>query len=259
MECPPDPKRQRSSDPDDQMGTCGSEHPSSFATASSAYRATFNEVRNHHFTRLAAADCELLVGRFVTAPDPESLGPNLAYEERKLAWVLTGEELHALQGFNANKVADRLKFGCAQEEAVLGGTQVMRVYLLPATDAVLCEWDTFLNLIGQHYDQQVATLLEVHRSALKQIPFTEIQQTDPTFDLVALDTAYGDDRRSSPTVYAASTNRLIDARAFLHHELGLNEHADLPFTQIRTSPEATKAYMVPNRSLIGLDYQDVQL
>ena len=179
--------------------------------------------------------------------------------DRKLAWVLTGQELHALQGFNASQVADRLKFGCAQEGAVLEGTQLIRVYLLPATDAVLCEWDAFLNLIGQHYGHKVATLLEVHRSALKQIPFTEIQQTDPALDLVALDTAYGDGRRASPTVYAASTNRLIDARAFLHHELGLNEHADLPFTQIRTSAEATKAYMVPNRSLIGLDYQDVQL
>ena len=102
-----------------------------------------------------------------------------------------------------------------------------------------------------------AGLLGVHRAALKQSSFAAIQSEDPSLDMVALDTAYADPRRSSPAVYTASRNRLVDARAFLCHELGLNEHADLPITQERTSAHATRAAMVPSVSLKGLGYVDV--
>jgi hypothetical protein len=191
-----------------------------------AYRATFSEGSNAR-PKPTASDCALLVDRFITAPSGASIGPKLAFETRKLAWVLGGEELHALQGLKAGEVAARLKFGRTQEQAVLAGTQQMRVYLLPAADGVLCEWDPFLDLVGKHYGPKVAARLDVHRSALRGIPYAEIQDADPAFNMAALDIAYAADRWSSPAVYTASANRLVDARAFLYHELGLNEHADL--------------------------------
>jgi hypothetical protein len=227
-----------------------------FTAASAAFLATFDK-GNVGAAKLSEADCALLVGRFVTAGNSADFGPHLAFGARKLAWVLTAKELHGLQGLTAVAVARKLAFGRVQEQAVLTGTQQMRVYLLPSADAVLCEWDPFIDLVGLHYGPEILELLDVHRVALKQMAFAEIQREDPALDMAALDTAYGDPRRSSPGVYLASRNRLVDARAFLCHELGLNEHADLPFTQQRTSANATKASMVSNVSLEGLDYVDV--
>jgi hypothetical protein len=43
-----------------------------------------------------------------------------------------------------------------QEQAVLAGTQLMRLYLLPSAQAVLCEWDPFLDLVGLHYGPEIA-------------------------------------------------------------------------------------------------------
>lgn len=155
----------------------------------------------------------------------------------------------------------------------------MRLYLIPDNEAVRCDWDSFLDLVEVHYGKEVGRMLHLHKDNLKSKSLAEIQGEDLSVDLGILERgevepaeseckesdatlsienvrgakrarhSYGDPSAFDTTKYLASKNRLVDARAFLYHELGLNSEADLPFTQDRNHKWATLACMVPNRLL----------
>ena len=200
-------------------------------------------------------------GRFVTARVGEAFGPKLAYETRRLAWVLSAEELAPLlEDLSVRRVARHLGFTATQESALRDGEERMRLYFLPVKEPVVhCDWAAFIALVGEAYGAEIKALLAQHAVALETTQFADVQAMDPQLDMLALYSAHGDARRSDPARYIASPNRLIDARAFLFHELGLNEHADLPFTRPQSDCGAarTLACMSANISLEELEFIDV--
>mmetsp|Transcript_126898 Transcript_126898/g.224965 ORF Transcript_126898/g.224965 Transcript_126898/m.224965 type:complete len:281 (-) Transcript_126898:36-878(-) len=202
--------------------------------------------------KVSLQKCQLLCGRFLVQRADDEFGPRLTHPSKQLAWVLTGRQLFDLQGRDCVDVARRL----AQSHRVVGelqqGLAKMRLYVFPCSSAVLCDWDSFLDLINQTYGNEVGGRLDVHRKALKTTPFSKIVNEDPALQLGELEqvvggsSVFGNPGLFDTRRYLQSANRLIDARAFLYHELGLNSEADLPYTKNRTAIGATLAYMVPN-------------
>jgi hypothetical protein len=106
----PEPEVELCGTPDMTAPRQTSPFTAAFTAASAAFLATFDQ-GNVGVAKLSETDCALLVGRFITAENAAEFGPQLAFGARKLAWVLTGKELHGLQGFTAGDVARKLAFG----------------------------------------------------------------------------------------------------------------------------------------------------
>jgi hypothetical protein len=167
-----------------------------------------------------------LVGRIQhQSRDEESFFPHLTRSDRKLAWVTTGYELvEYIHGKTAHEIAHSIKFDEVTMKAIEENKKKLRLFILPKDEnVVLCKWDAFINLVASEeaYTSVIGDRLKIHLDAFENMTFDEIQATNPSIGIIKT--------KIGVSEYLESANSLVEARAFLYHELGLNEYAKLPY------------------------------
>jgi hypothetical protein len=217
------------------------ESSADFATAVALYC----DPKRTSLTDVEAKYCsDRIAGRFLTAAASSTsyyFGSHLTHQHRKLAWVMVDDDLVAIRGKSCSEVAAYLKLDDDSAADISKGIRRGRLYLLPKHSAVLCDWDSLVGLMAREYGPLVGQLLCVHLEDFKSLTFDQIQQQDPAYDMLS-------SLKMTVEMYLQSTNSLAQARAFLMHEIGLNQYAQLPYTSADKGNRAL-AYMVANGEL----------